>query len=87
MVVTVHIGRWDVTKILIENGSQTEILFLATFDRMGFDRKQLRKQSKPLYSFGGKRIEPVKAITLLVSFGTPKNPCTEYITFDVVDMT
>jgi hypothetical protein len=22
-----------------------------------------------------------------VSFGTPKNPCTEYITFDVVDMT
>jgi hypothetical protein len=87
MVVTVHIGRWDVTKILIENGSQTEILFLATFDKMGFDRKQLRKQSKPLYGFGGKRIEPVKAITLLVSFGTPKNPCTEYITFDVVDMT
>jgi hypothetical protein len=22
-----------------------------------------------------------------VSFGTPNNPCTEYITFDVVDMT
>jgi hypothetical protein len=25
-------------------------------------------------------------ITLLVSFGTPKNPPTKYITFDVVDM-
>jgi hypothetical protein len=23
---------------------------------------------------------------LPISFGTPKNPCTEYITFDVVDM-
>jgi hypothetical protein len=34
-----------------------------------------------------KKIEPVRVITLLVSFGTPKNPCTEYITFDVVDMT
>jgi hypothetical protein len=87
MVVIVHIGRWDVTKILIDNGSQTEILFLATFDKIGFDRKQLRKWSKPLYGFGGKRIEPVEAITLLVSFGTPKNPCTKYITFDVVDMT
>jgi hypothetical protein len=37
MVVTVHIDRWDVTKILIDNGSQAEILFLAAFDKMGFD--------------------------------------------------
>jgi hypothetical protein len=42
--------------------------------------------TKPLYGFGGKRIEPVRVITLPVSFGTPKNPCTEYITFGVVDM-
>jgi hypothetical protein len=41
---------------------------------------------KPLYGFGGKRIEPMGVITLPVSFGTPKNPHTEYITFDVVDM-
>jgi hypothetical protein len=87
MVITVHIDRWDVTKILIDNGSQVKILFLETFNKMGFDRKQLREPSKPLYSFGGKRIEPVKAITLPVSFGTPKNPLTEYITFVVVDMT
>jgi hypothetical protein len=31
-------------------------------------------------------IEPIGAITLPVSFGTPKNPRTEYVTFDVVDM-
>jgi hypothetical protein len=43
--------------------------------------------SKPLYGFSGKRIEPVRAITLPVSFGTPKNPRTKYITFNVVDMT
>jgi hypothetical protein len=41
---------------------------------------------KPLYGFSKKRIEPVGVITLPVSFGTPKNPRTEYITFDVVDM-
>jgi hypothetical protein len=87
MVITIHIDKWDITKILIDNGSQVEILFLATFDKMGFDRKQLREPSKPLYDFGGKRIEPVEAITLPVSFGTPKNPRTEYITFDVIDMT
>jgi hypothetical protein len=37
MVITVHIDRWDVTKVLIDNGSQAKILFLATFNKMGFD--------------------------------------------------
>jgi hypothetical protein len=87
MVITVHIDRWEVTKIPIDNGSQAEILFLATFDKMGFDWKQLREPSKPLYGFGGKRIKPFRAITLPVSFGTSKNPRTKYITFDVVDKT
>jgi hypothetical protein len=77
MVVTVHIDRWDVTKILIDNDNQAGILFVATFDKMGFDRKQLKEQSKPLYGFGSKRIEPVRTITLPVSFSTPKNPHTE----------
>jgi hypothetical protein len=35
----------------------------------------------------GKRIEPVGTITILMSLGSPKNPRTKYITFDVVDMT
>jgi hypothetical protein len=41
---------------------------------------------KPLYDFSGKRIKPVGVNTLLVLFGTQRNPRTEYITFDVVDM-
>jgi hypothetical protein len=86
MVVIIHIDRWDVTKILIDNGSQAEILFLTAFEKMGYDRKQLRELMKPLYGFSGKRIEPVRVITLPVSFSTPNNPRIEYITFDVVDM-
>jgi hypothetical protein len=54
MVVAVHIDRWDVTKILIDNGSQAKILFLTAFDKMGFDRKQLKELTKPTYGFDGK---------------------------------
>jgi hypothetical protein len=86
MVVTIHIDQWDVSKILVDNGSQAEILFLSTFEKMGYDKKQLKELTKPLYSFSGKKIKPVGVVTLPVSFGTPKNPRTEYITFDVVDM-
>jgi hypothetical protein len=53
---------------------------------MGYDKKQLKELTKPLYGFNGKRIKPIEGITFLVSFGTQKKPRTEYITFDVVDM-
>jgi hypothetical protein len=39
MVITAHIDQWDVVKILIGNGSQVEILFLSTFEKMGHNKK------------------------------------------------
>jgi hypothetical protein len=53
---------------------------------MGYGKKQLKEPMKPIYGFGGKRIELVRVITLPISFGTPKTCRTEYITFDAVDM-
>jgi hypothetical protein len=53
---------------------------------MGYDKKQLKESMNPLYGFGGKKIEPVGVIILLVSFGTQKTHRTEHITFDVVDI-
>jgi hypothetical protein len=31
MVITAHIDKWDVMRVLIDNGTQAEILFLSTF--------------------------------------------------------
>jgi hypothetical protein len=45
---------------------------------MGYDKKQLKKPMKPLYGFGGKKIVLIGVVTLPVSFGTPKNPRTDY---------
>jgi hypothetical protein len=53
MVITAHIDKWDVTRVLVDNGSQAKILFLSTFKQMGFSKKQLKEASKPLYGFGG----------------------------------
>jgi hypothetical protein len=79
MVITAHIDKWDVPRVLVDNGSQA-------FEPMGFDRKQLKEASKPLYGFSDKRIELVGSISLLVSFDSLHNARAEYITFDVVDM-
>jgi hypothetical protein len=52
---------------------------------MGYDKSHLKEPVKPLYGFSGTRTKPVGVIALSISFGTPKNPCTEDIVFNVMD--
>jgi hypothetical protein len=66
MVIMTHIDKWDVTRVIVDNGSQAKILFLSAFDQMGYDMRQLKD------SFGGKKIEPVGSISLSISFGSLK---------------
>jgi hypothetical protein len=49
---------------------------MSAFKKMGYNKKQLKELTEPLYGFSGKRIKPVGVITLSVSFGTPQNPRT-----------
>jgi hypothetical protein len=35
MFITTHIDKWNVPRVLNDNGSQVEILFLPAFDQMG----------------------------------------------------
>jgi hypothetical protein len=86
MVITAHIDKWEVMRVLVDNGSQEEILFLSTFQQMGFDRKQLKEAPKPLYDFGERKIESIGSVSIPVSFGSLHNARTENITFDVVEM-
>jgi hypothetical protein len=60
--------------------------YFSTFEQMGLNKKQLKEASKPLYSFRGKKIEPMGSISLPVSLGMLSNAHTEYISFDMVDM-
>jgi hypothetical protein len=46
----------------------------------------LKEASKPLYGFRGRKLEPIGSISLPVSFNSLSNTRTEYITFDVADM-
>jgi hypothetical protein len=80
MVITTHIDKWDVTRVLVENGSQAEILFLSTFE------KTIERSIEAVVWFWWKKNDPIGSILLPVSFGSLHNAHTEYITFDVVDM-
>jgi hypothetical protein len=73
-------------KVLVDNGSQADIIFLHAFDRMGISHNLLKPSDNPLYGFGGKGTFPVGKIELPLSFGVAPNARSEQVTFDIVDM-
>jgi hypothetical protein len=37
MVINCSVAGWDLHKVLVDNGSQTDIIFLHAYDRMGIN--------------------------------------------------
>jgi hypothetical protein len=72
--------------VLVDNGSQADIIFLHAFDCMGISHNLLKPADNPLYGFGGKGTFPVDKIELPLSFGVAPNARSEQVTFDIVDM-
>jgi hypothetical protein len=86
MVIEVNIAGWVIEKILVDNGSSTDILFLKTFEKMNLSQHMLHPPEYPLQGFGGKPIKPVGKVSLPVSFRDLDNARTETLTFHVVDI-
>jgi hypothetical protein len=73
MVSEVNIAGWVIGKILVDNGSSANILFLKTFEKMNLSQHILHPPEYPLQGFGGKPIKPVGKVSLPVSFGDLDN--------------
>jgi hypothetical protein len=70
MVINCRVAGWYLHKVLVDNGSQVDFIFLHAFDRMGISHNHLKLIDNPLYRFGGKGTFPVGKIELPLSFGT-----------------
>jgi ribonuclease HI len=86
MVINCSVAGWDLHKVLVDNSSQADIIFLHAFDRMGINHSLLKPSDNPLYGFGGKGTFHVGKIELPLSFGVAPNARSEQVTFDIVDM-
>lgn len=86
VIVTANVSGWEVTKIMVDIGSYTDMIFAPSFDELKIDRKFLQPVEVPLVGFWDKRVQALGKIAFPVSFGSTSNPRTEYVTFDVVDM-
>jgi hypothetical protein len=82
LIISPIIKDVKLNRVLVEEKSSLNILFLMTFDQMGLSRSVLHPSRAPFH-----RIVPRAAattigqITLPMTFGTQQNFCTEYMQF------
>jgi hypothetical protein len=56
MVINCSVAGWDLHKVLVDNGSQEDIIFLHAFDRMGISHSLLKPSDNPLYGSRQNRV-------------------------------
>ena len=86
MVINYNIAGYIIHNVSVDNGSAAYILTENAFVKMSIDNNNLRPSTNPLCGFGGKKVDALGKIPLMVSFGQGQNSRVEEATFDVIDI-
>ena len=85
LVITLTIEKFNTKRILVDNGSFTDIIYLSVFQQLKLDPRRLRPFDSPLISFSGDRVYPKGIVTLTVTVETHPKQLTRQLDFLVVD--
>ena len=72
-------------RVLVDNGSSVDIMYMMAYQQLRLDPKRLRYFNSPLVSFNGDKIYPRGIVTLSVIAGTHLAEVTIQVDFLVVD--
>ena len=64
------IEGFNTKRILVDNGSSADIIYLSAFQQLKLDPGRLRPFESPLVSFSGDRVYPKGIVTLTVTVGS-----------------
>ena len=69
IVITLLIADYSTRRVLVDNGSSTDILYYPAFQQINLGQEQLRSVHSPLVGFGGMKVQPIGTISLPVVVG------------------
>ena len=70
LVVTLRIEGYDVKRVMVDQGSEVEIMYPNLYNGLGLKPKDLMAYDSPLVSFDGKIVIPKGQIRLPVQAGS-----------------
>ena len=79
------IEGFNTKRILVDNSSSVDIIYLPMFQQLKLDPKRLRPFDSPLVSFNGDRVYPRGIVTLTVTVGTYPVQLIRQLDFLVMD--
>ena len=85
LVIMLNIEGFNTKRILVDNGSFADIIYLPAFQQLRLDPKRLCPFESPLVSFSGDRVYPRGIVTLTVTMGTQPRQLNCQLDFLVVD--
>ena len=85
LVIMLRVEEFNIHRVLIDNGSSVDIIYLPMFQQIRLDKKRIRPFASPLVSFTGNRIIPRGIVTLTVIAGIYPAQITKKIDFLIVD--
>ena len=85
LVIMLTIEGFNTKRILVDNGSSVDIIYLPAFQQLKLDPKRPRPFDSPLVNFSGDRVYPRGIVTLTVMVGTYPVQLTCQLDFLVVD--
>uniref|UniRef100_A0A2N9FUY8 Uncharacterized protein n=1 Tax=Fagus sylvatica TaxID=28930 RepID=A0A2N9FUY8_FAGSY len=70
LVVTLTIAGFLTRRVLIDNGSSADIIYLPAYQQMKIDKEQLKPIDIPLVGFTGDKVKPLGVVSLIIEAGT-----------------
>ena len=85
LVIRAVVANKTIHRVLVDNGSSTDIIFTLDFDQMGIGREKLEPVSTHPRGFSGEKVLPLGSIQLVLTLGDPLCQAITTVRYLIVD--